>query len=369
MKRINILLIAFLVLLLPAGMALAAPFDRIIGAGETVNEDVTVMGSDLIVEKGAVVNGDVTVFDGDLDVAGRIEGDISIFDGRLDLSGEIDGDLVLFGGQLDIGEEAVITGDCVSFGGEVDDQSGQVSCASPGSDILGNIAPIRPPRLPEQPEFPRIEGRGPSMASSVGQIFLRASEVVGRSLLLGLLALVVAAIFPRQLSQVSATVRQRPAASGAVGLLTAVAAPSLIVLLLILLAITCVGILLYPAVFLLGLAVIVAAILGWIALGERLGRWLVGSLNLKSRSLTVTAGLGTALLTLLLGVLSLVPPFMFGEGFGASLLAGVLACVGLGATALTRFGTRPYPPGSAPPLDEEKVDSVLATMPEKGDVE
>jgi hypothetical protein len=92
----------------------------------------------------------------------------------------------------------------------------------------------------------------------------------------------------------------------------------------------------------------------------------VGRLNSKRRSLTVTAGLGTALLTLFLGVLGLVPPFMFGEGFGASLLAGVLACVGLGATALTRFGTKPYPPGSVPPVDDEKVMSVMETMPEKG---
>ena len=327
------------------------------------------MGNDLIVEEGGTVNGDVTVFDGDVEVAGRIEGDVSIFDGHLELDGEIEGDLVLFGGQLDIHEGAVISGDCVSFGGDVDDASGRASCASPGSEILGNIGPIRPPGIPEAPEFPRVEGRGPTVASTVGQIFLRVSEVVGRSLLLGLLALIVAAVFPRQVRQVSDTVRRRPVASGAVGLLTAVAAPSLIVLLLIVLALTCVGLLLYPAVFLLGLGVIAAAVFGWIALGERLGRWLMGTLKVESRNLTVTAGLGTALLTLSLGVLSLIPPFMFGEGFGASLLTAVLIAVGLGAAALTRFGTRPYPPGSAPPVDQVKVNSVMATMPEKGSEE
>jgi hypothetical protein len=354
---------------LPAGIALAAPFDRIIGAGETVNQDITVMGNDLIVEEGALVNGDVTVFDGDVELAGTVDGDVSIFDGRLELTGEIDGDLVLFGGELDVRETAAISGDCVSFGGTVSDDSGRASCASPGREILGNIRPpLRPelPEMPEPPEFPRVETRGPSFASSVGNFFLRVIEVVGRSLLLGLLALVVAAVFPRQLGQVSHTVRQRPAASGAVGLLTAVAAPSLIVLLLLLLAITCVGIILYPAVFLLGLAVIAAALMGWIALGERLGRWLVETLKFKSRRVTVTATLGTAVLTLFLGVLGLVPPFMFGGGFGALLLSGLLVAVGLGATTLTRFGTRPYPPGSAPPLDDEKVASVLETLPEKG---
>lgn len=369
MKRVSIILIVLLVLLLPAAIGLAAPFDRIIGSGETVNGNITVMNNDLIVEEGGTVNGDVTVFDGNVEVAGRIEGDVSLFDGELELAGVIDGDLVLFGGELAIREGALISGDCISFGGHVNDVGGRASCAEPGSDILGNIRPVQPPvrpEVPEAPEFPRVEVRGPSLASSVGHFFLRVTEVVGRSLLLGLLALVVAAVFPRQLSQVSDTVQRRPVASGAVGLLTAVAAPSLIVLLLLLLAITCVGILLYPAVFLLAVAVLAAALMGWIALGQRFGRWLVESLNLKSRRLTVTAALGTTLLTLFLGVVGLIPPFMFGEGFGATLLAGLLACVGLGAATLTKFGTKPYPPGSTPPANEEKVASVLETMPEKG---
>ena len=55
MKRTSILLIILLILLLPAGMAMAAPFDRIVGAGETVDEDITVMGNDLVVEEGGTV--------------------------------------------------------------------------------------------------------------------------------------------------------------------------------------------------------------------------------------------------------------------------------------------------------------------------
>jgi hypothetical protein len=63
-------------------------------------------------------------------------------------------------------------------------------------------------------------------------------------------------------------------------------------------------------------------------------------------------------LTLALGLLGELPFYLGGWFWG---LAGVLiACAGLGAVALTRFGTRPYPPTAA--VANEKVDSVLETL-------
>lgn len=376
MKRVMIVLILLLVLLVPTSLSLAAPgYDRIIGAGETVDEDITVYNDDLAVEEGGTVNGNVTVFDGRADVAGSINGDVSVFGGSVELSGSIDGDLVVFGGDLELTESAKLTGDCVVFGGSVDDESPSTSCASPGANVLGALPSIRPPVMPELrevpavptpprvPEMPRVEVRGPSLSSRVGHFLLQVTEVIGRSLLLGVLALVVTAVFPRQLGRVSDTIRRKPAASGAVGFLTAIAAPSLIVLLLVVLAITCVGIILYPAVFLLGLAVLAAALMGWIALGDIFGRAVLSRLGLSDRSLAATAALGTAGLTLLLGALGLLP-FVWGE----ALIWILLSFVGLGAAALTQFGTKPYPPGMAP-SNSAKVESVLDTMPDKEDLQ
>jgi hypothetical protein len=59
-----------------------------------------------------------------------------------------------------------------------------------------------------------------------------------------LLALLAAAVVPNQLNHVGTALRNKPAASGVVGLLTAVAGPSLLALLLLLsvvLTIVCVG--------------------------------------------------------------------------------------------------------------------------------
>jgi len=375
MKRIVFILTLLFVLLLPSGLAMASRFDRIIGSGETVRSDVTVVDDNLIVEEGGVVDGDVTVFSGSADVEGMVTGDVTIFDGQLALSGRIEGDLVLFGGNLELSPGADIDGSCVTLGGTVEDDSDNISCSSFGNRLgalgLSQLPPMpampempempampEMPEMPEAPAPPRIDVRSPSLAARIGDYFLAASAVVGRSLLMGILALLVTAVFPRQVQQVSSAARNRPAVSGIVGMLTAVAGPSIIVLLLVVLAITCVGLLLYPAVFLLGLALFAALLIGWIAVGDILGRLLLRRLGAK-QSLPVTAALGTALLTLVLGGLGLLP-FIWGE----SLVVILLACVGLGAATLTQFGTKGYPSHGAPVVDPDKEEAALKNMPQ-----
>jgi hypothetical protein len=355
MKRIGVILILLLVLLLPAAISHAAPFDRIIRKGETVDEDVNVFDGNLTVEEGGTLNGEVNIFDGTADVAGTVNGNVTIFDGEMTLSGSVDGNVVLFSGDLHIAEGATVGGDCLIFGGDVEDDSRAASCAAFGErfdpeSVLGAI-----PR-PQRPERPPVVVRPPGLVAGVAHFFLRVSEVVGRSLLMGLLALVVASVFPSQLGRVSDTLARKPAASGAVGVLTAVAAPSIVVLLLIVLGITLIGILLYPAVCLLALLPLAALALGWIAVGDRFGRWIAGRLSLDNRSLAITATVGTTLLTLLLGALDLLPFFT-----GGWLIATLLAVAGLGAAALTQFGTRVYPPAVARAKGDVAFDEVPPT--------
>lgn len=368
MKRNMIALILLMLLLLPATMASAAGFDRIIGEGDVVDEDINVYRNDLLVEAGGQVNGKVTVFGGDVVVNGLINGDLTVFDGDVTVNGNINGNLVIFRGDLELISEAHVTGDCF-VGGEVVDDSGAASCASVGTRFLENMpvlpvrperpAPPAPPVVPEPPEVPYTEVPRRAV-SPFGRFFGNVSEAAGLSLLMGVLALVVTAIFPRQLQQIGSTVRERPAASGAVGFLTAIAVPSLLALLLLVLAITCVGLLLYPAVFLLALVPLAALLLGWVAVGERFGSWIVRTLKRTQRSLVATAALGTAILTLALGLLAVVPPFSIGGGFLVWLIGLMLASVGLGAAVLTKLGTKPYPPASGL---AGKVEGVLETLP------
>lgn len=362
MTRKFAVLVLLLIMLAPAAISFAAaPYDRIIGEGEVVEGDVTVFGERLEIKEGGVVDGDVTVFDsGTADVDGTIEGDVAVFDGEMVLSGVVEGDVVVFD-ELILEEGAVIEGDCLSIGGDVEDNSDAASCASVGDGLAESLGRLRPPlaelpSIPPRPSPPPLDGAPATLAARVGDFFLDIFQLVGLSLSLGVLALVVTAIFPRQLQQVSGAIRRKPAASGVVGLLTAIAGPSLIVLLLVVLAVTCVGILLYPAVFLLGLVLLAAALMGWVALGDLLGRTVAEPLGL-GRSLPLTAALGTTLLTLVAGALGLLP-FIWGEW----LVITLLVCVGLGAAALTQFGTKPYPPGSAAPQQGKGKPDVTADV-------
>ena len=201
-----------------------------------------------------------------------------------------------------------------------------------------------------KPPYPDIQVNIPSATS---RFFSNLAEAVGSSLVMGFLAFATASLLPRHLTQMGEAVRQKPVASGAIGVLTAVAVPSVIALLLpvsIILTFVCIGLLGFPLMFILAMGLLVGALLGWITIGNLLGERLAGSLKLKSPGLPLTATFGTVLLTFAIGLM----------GFGEGLVTFVVVCVGLGAATLTKFGARRYP---ALAVNEAKVSAVLETIP------
>ncbi|MEW5987084.1 MAG: polymer-forming cytoskeletal protein [Chloroflexota bacterium] len=333
MKYLRILLILILLITVPAGLALAAGrADKVIEAGDTVNEDLSVISEKLEIAEGATVNGDVAVFGAQATIDGNVTGDLSIFGGEVTLSGNVDGDLVIFGGNLEVAEAADVGGECVSLGGSlVGEGVESLACATArGLDGL---------RLPNfnAPQPPSTPPTLPNALLFVG----RVGAAVGNSLILGLVALVIVSLWPTHFDRVSQAVLSRPLTSGVVGLLTAVAVPSLAALLALIsapLLLICIGLLGYAVVVVM-VAVLAAAVLfGWIVIGDLLGQQLARGFKLTTQGRPAAAALGTVTLTLLLGLLSL-----FHLSVGGWLLIVALASVGLGATALTQFGRRAYP--------------------------
>ena len=101
----------------------------------------------------------------------------------------------------------------------------------------------------------------------------------------------------------------------------------------------------------------IALLMGWAAIGHVVGEQLSIWLHLaKNRSFATTTALGAAALSLILGVLPLVP---LGE-FGSNVASFLIAIVGLGAVVLTKFGTRQYP---AYRSDPTKVAEAVDNMP------
>lgn len=369
-KRILIFstILLALLMLAPAGAAHAAPnSDRTIGEGETVHEDLVIFGGSLVIEHGATVDGDVSVFGGKAEIGGDIHGDVAIFGGQVILSGNIDGDIVVFGGSIKADDMASVDGDCILVGGSLSgDGANSVGCAEVG-DFAGFTIPAiiqpEPPNPPSPPTPPTPPSRPFTHVDSGRGFFSTVSGIAGQSLLMGLLALVIAYLTPENLSQVSHTLRAKPGASGTVGFLSAIAVPTLGVILLILsilLTLVCIGILGYPIVLAIFVAFAAGLIMGWVALGTLFGRRLARWLKLTNRSLPVEAVLGTIVLTLVVSILTELPWILGGPLWW---LAAVLASfAGLGAVALTRFGTRAYPLGAV--LNEQKMVEVLDTLPD-----
>lgn len=355
MKRRILFPVALALLLIVAltPATFAGPLDdTIIEANETVHNDVIVLDGDLTIREGALVTGDVVVFNGDAVIDGRVNGSVT-----------------LFNGDLEAGEMAAVEGECILLNGDVRSAGALRNCTAIENLELPPFAmpaipeiPAVPavPAVPEIPVQPPVPGRSADSGMSVAA---RLASTVASTILFTLLGLFVGAVMPNQLRQIVSTARAKPVASGLAGVLTAVAVPSLIVLLIplsLLLALVCIGLLGFPIMFLLALGLVLGSLLGWVVVGTWLGLRLYGG---KEGRIMRAAALGTGTLTLLFGLLSLLP-FVFGE----TLLTFVVVSIGLGAVALTQFGQKPYPRaprGDAPAggADEDKINVVLNTLP------
>ncbi len=354
-KHLFLFLLVFLVTAVPMGSVLAAP---------PFQEDTTVT-------TGETIRNDVILFEGDLDVeeGGTITGDTVLFNGNAKIEGTLNGNLVLFNGDLDAGETAVIQGDCIVFNGEVNDSTAAgLSCTHvagfPGAAALAGLV-SNASEYESSEEFDTYPE--PYNPPSAAERFVGGTlRGIVRSLLFAVLAFVVVAVAPAHLQQVESTVRGKPIAAGTVGFLTTIAVPALAAILAVisaLLIVICIGFVGLAIVFAMLTALGIGGLFGWIAMGDLLGQWLAQRLGWQTLRPTIVAALGTAILTFVLSFLSAIS-----FTFGAGLVSMIIVFIGLGAVALTKFGTQPYPLVriiDKDDVDDIKIRTVLDTLPDK----
>lgn len=289
----------------------------ILGAGEQLSGGIAIAGGDVVFERGSRVDGDVLLAGGRLQVAGRIDGDVAVFGGQLQLlkSAFVDGDVVNFGGSVQQEPGAVVTG-------QVNESTGLVLPGLPG--LLPRVF-----QLPLTSEAPTALERTTTVGWLLDQ-FLRLLRALGLALAMGALALVVAVVWPKGVERIGRTIQEQPFLAFATGLLTWVVALGLAVVMLL-------SICLIPLAMVLGLVLVAAVILSWIAAGWVLGRLLLVGLKVHNATLVVETVLGTLVLILTYLLLSILPcvDFIFGVA---------VMVLGTGALVLTRFGTQPYIP-------------------------
>lgn len=295
-----------------------------------------VLGGNYTLASGETLTGDLLVMGGNatLMVDSRVTGSVLVMGGNLEADGRIEGDVGIVGGNVRLGEHAVVVGDVMTIGGSFDRAAGAV--------VQGEV--VSGTRL----SLPIV--RGPFVGPGVTALrdwrwtlspVVEALWMVVRSFLLAALAVLVVMFWPEATQRTARAAIEQPVIAGAVGLLTVIAVPALLVLLAIticLIPISLLGFLLF------GLSVA----FGVIALGLEVGRRM-GEAFQRAFHPAAAAGLGTLLLALVVGGIGLIPCV----GWIAPTLT---AALGVGAVVLTRFGSRTYtaagpslPPPAEPP--------------------
>lgn len=343
-KRVFFIIALFLVLL-PVGVVVAQDDDTLPVTNETVHGDVTLFNENF-----------------HLGADGQVDGSVIIFNGNVTVAGTVNEDLVVFNGNIVLEKTAVIHGDCIALNGSV---SGET------------LACQQIEEFPFSDEFP--DGLGDNLAPFLGE------EVIGSggppninhslSRFLGAFSLSIMMAFiggflytfaPTATHRIEQAMRERPFATTAVGFLSFGAVPFVNLILLIIsvpLVLVCVGLLGFPLILGITLAFMGAGFWAWVLWGKMFGEWVTERANFTLNK-TVVVAVGTAVITFFLS-------FVAFSGPGWMLLVIVATILpiawGMGATALTRFGTRPFPVLEAPLPAKDKVSAVLETLPDETD--
>lgn len=277
------LLISLAALALPGAASAAETADN--------EEDaIVVISGDVTVPRGEAVDA-IVVADGDVRLAGHADGDVVLFAGDATISGRIDGDLVTLGGQARLLPSAYVAGD-VRYGDERPIVSG---AAIVRGDVTQEDWDDSLELLPFIGAFALWLGIGISMA------------------ILGVLLLLIA---PRAADAIHERSRERVGVVIAVGIAVAICLP----LAAALAAITLVGL---PLALVIGLALLPAAALAYVAAAYALGRRIISPP--RSRIWSFLAGLA------ILRALALLPFLGFLVGLAAVIFGFGLLAAAIGA--------------------------------------
>jgi cytoskeletal protein CcmA (bactofilin family) len=265
-------------------------------AAQCARQDKVTFGESVTIDEPAWICGDVTAYGGNVLVRGHISGEVRAIEGSVTVLGDITGDVMTLGGQIALGPHAHVTGDVQAIGGTVHREQGAL--------VDGQI---------------RREADLALMADSIGRDLLAQSHFSLWMLLFWALAgALFGMVLPGRLARIRAILFTQAAPNLLTGLATLLIALTLIILL----ALTLIGVIFAAP---LALALWIAWVFGTVAVGSWLGYGVTGALGRIGGSKAVSPALAAALGAALLGALEQLPWL----GLPLALLAGSL---GLGAT-------------------------------------
>ena len=269
--------------------------------------------------------------------------------GSVTVLGRVDDDVVAVGGSVHLGPKSRVRGDVTAVGGRVEQERGAQIGGTVNEVRIGPQFNIRPWHV--------FAGDWLDGWSVVGGGFRFAGTLLRVSLIM-LLVLMVALVAAGPVERIGERAGRDPWLSGFTGLLAQLLFIPVLVLTVVILAISIIGI---PLLVLVPFGIIgflLAVLVGFAGVAQRIGRWAVG----PDRPVFIALAVGVVLVSavaLLTRLLSLLPlplwPITWIVGLTGFLVEYAAWTVGLGAALLTRFGTRGrapvvYPPTPPPPL-------------------
>jgi len=283
---------------------------------ETLYGDLVIIGGNASLKAGSILHGNILIAGGTINASGTINGNILSFGGVVNIksNAEIRGDLVRFGGVYNVDKGAEIEGNMVSNEGITVDFLEDWSDWKE-FDYENQIEEYNPIQQAFSTQRIALE--------KIGEFLLNATKALG----LAVLTVIASLFLLKPMERSSETLYQHPALSFGIGLLTLIAFPILMALLLFTIILIPVSIL-----GLIGLALVI--LFGWFTLSLLLGRRLAEVFKTRWTD-PLNAGVGSLALSLVAAIASIIPCIGW-------LLPVLFISAGLGAAVMSRFGTRVY---------------------------
>ena len=317
LKYVSVLLLAVL-LFLPTQSA---------GATNAALEGQVVFGQSFTLKSGDTMNGDLLVFGGSatIEQGATVNGSTVLFGGNLTVNGTVNGDVAITGGTASLGAAAHITGNLTTVAASLDRATGskvdgQIYNTATSWISSGENGKIPQPVIPIVPVIPPIRFEF--------QPLLSVLNGFGQSLGIAILAMLLMLFLAPHADRVAHAIIAQPLTAGGLGLLTVVVAPIAIVL-------SVVTLILIPLAPIIVVALVVAGVFGWIAIGYEIGQRFTKAIH-QNWHPAFSAGLGTFALTLAAKLLTGIP-ILNCVGW---LVPFLLSMAALGAVLMTRFGTQ-----------------------------
>jgi hypothetical protein len=255
-------------------------------------------GGTVVVDYNEVECGNLTTFGGTVAINGEVQGNVVAFNSDIVIAGTVDGNIELYGGNVILQSGSHIRGDIHLYGGHF--------TQGPGTRLGGSV-------IDRTRSLDGLINANGSFRFSIWSLLLWI--VTG---------IVLARFFPEHMMLVRTTVVQKTRRSLVIGLLSITLAPPVLLVLVAL-------VLSIPLAIIVGLVLVVAWVLGTVAVGWLIGEYVVHRVAPQHNTRLVQIVVGLTVL-----VLAGSLPYV---GWLISIGTGLL---GLGAVFLSRFGTRLY---------------------------